>query len=217
MISMAKEEYIKVMILKPNQYPTIQMVKNELENYQHLVGDTLIECIDGYSPPNTTIICSEEGKLLGMKPNRALRADNGVGGVEVVDIVCGNMIICGIDFENDGEFISLSDEQITQINSMYYNVEIFFRHNNEFYAIKMGDRIDIDSNKINLTDPNTNEVRYKIECKDDYESIRVGMAINHLKSEVLRSMEFEHNVLNVKVNEILESAVDPFSDVWDDR
>jgi hypothetical protein len=59
-----------------------------LENFQKIV-DGYIEVVPFL--PDTVIICNEEGKLRGMKPNFYL------GSFPYGDLIMGTVIVCGVD------------------------------------------------------------------------------------------------------------------------
>ena len=65
------------------------------------------------------IIYHEEGKLLGLEPNRAIR-DPDTG--ELVDIICGTCFICGL---GEDDFCSLTAEQFEYYSALYQNPEVF--------------------------------------------------------------------------------------------
>lgn len=90
---------IRVMIKKPYEAPYTADIENELETLQGIVGGH-IECVPLPGVPGTTIICNEEGKLLGLAPNLL------IGG----DVICGTVAVAGIDGE---EFAGLRGRQIS--------------------------------------------------------------------------------------------------------
>ena len=71
------------------------------------------------SPPNhddtAVIICNDEGKLMGLEPNRYICTDEGIP----YDIVCGDFIIVDAPWDSD-EFGSLTEEQVRKYSIMYY-------------------------------------------------------------------------------------------------
>lgn len=73
---------IKVIIKKPeDEFGRLVEIENELEVFQNIVGG-YIETT-GYK--NLVIICNEEGKLRGMKPNLVFGTD----------MIVGTIIVCG--------------------------------------------------------------------------------------------------------------------------
>ena len=105
-----KENMITVLKIEVGEPPEIKEIPNELSCLQYEVGG-LIECI--YLDDGSIAVCNEEGKLNGMEPNRRLGAD----------IICGPFFICGDT--NDGDFASLSEEQIQKYSEMFAEIQAF--------------------------------------------------------------------------------------------
>ena len=103
---------LNLLLVKPNELPKKITIKNTLKEKQKLV-DGLIE--DVYLPNcnDVVLICNEEGKLLGLPPNRDIG----------YDIVCGDFLIVGDDPEL-GEDRSLTEEQITKYSKMFDELSI---------------------------------------------------------------------------------------------
>jgi hypothetical protein len=103
--NMAKEKHIIVVILEPEKPARVETIENTLANLQKIVGG-YIECVreEGFD-----IIINEEGKLLQLQPNFLI-----YGG----DYIAGTAIFAGVDY-NEGEFKSLTDEQIEFILSVF--------------------------------------------------------------------------------------------------
>lgn len=90
----------RILLKKVNCEPEVTEVDDTLEAKQALV-DGLIEVI--YVKKGLLLICNEEGKLDGLKPN--LLFD--------FDCIVGDCFFIGDDYEN-GDFKSLTDEQIEE-------------------------------------------------------------------------------------------------------
>jgi len=103
-----KEKKIKAIILEPNKVPEVKVIQNELDILQTIVGG-YIEVVreEGFD-----IIINEEGKLEDLEPNFKIYGGN--------DYIAGTVIFVGVDYEN-GEFASLTDEQIKFILSIFAN------------------------------------------------------------------------------------------------
>ena len=93
---------ITVVLAEPGKKAKVTEIENTLENLQKIVGG-YIECIYPFED-NVGLICNEEGKLIGLEPNRVLRDDDG----NSVDIIFGTFIITGL---TEDDFGSLTDEQ----------------------------------------------------------------------------------------------------------
>ena len=94
------EEKIKCLLVKPYELPKEIEIDNTLEAKQKLVGG-YIEHAFLPKDDSVVLICNEEGKINGMKPNRDIGHD----------IIFGPFLIVGNDFENGG-YKSLTSEQI---------------------------------------------------------------------------------------------------------
>ena len=105
-----KENMITVLKIEVGEPPKIKEIPNELSGLQHEVGG-LIECV--YLDDGSIAVANEEGKLNGMEPNRKLGAD----------IICGPFFICGDTL--DGDFASLSDEQIQKYSEKFAEIPGF--------------------------------------------------------------------------------------------
>ena len=105
-----KENMITVLKIEVGEPPKIKEIPNELSGLQHEVGG-LIECV--YLDDGSIAVVNEEGKLNGMEPNRKLGAD----------IICGPFFICGDSL--DGDFASLSEEQIQKYSEKFAEISAF--------------------------------------------------------------------------------------------
>ena len=94
------EKRIKCLLVEPYELPKEIEIDNTLEAKQKLVGGWIEQA---FLPKDDSVvlICNEEGKINGMKPNRDIEHD----------IIFGPFLIVGNDFENGG-YKSLTDEQI---------------------------------------------------------------------------------------------------------
>ena len=66
------QKNIKVLVVEPNKLPYEKVIKNNLEEKQKIV-DGLIEYVS--LDNNSLLVCNEEGKILGMEPNRIVGRD----------------------------------------------------------------------------------------------------------------------------------------------
>lgn len=97
---------IKILVVEPNKEPVEKIIHNRLKDKQHIVGG-LIEYASVPSDDNALVVCNEEGKLLGLKPNRKIGND----------IIAGTFLIVG---DNDtGEDRSLTKEQIEKYKNVF--------------------------------------------------------------------------------------------------
>ncbi len=111
-----KENCIKVLKVAPLQKPVVCYLENKLESLQEAVSIGaeyvgFIEIIE--LDERTCIIFNDEGKLIGLMPNRRLEND----------IICGGFYVAGQNAE--GELTSLTDEEIERYNKMFAFAEYF--------------------------------------------------------------------------------------------
>ena len=110
---------MRVLLVKPCQRPTVIDIDGTLESMQTLVGG-MIQAL--YLVDDTAaIICNDEGKLLGLPPNRMLFDPDSN---KVCDVVVGDFFVCNAppDAEN---FESLTEEQIERYTKRFQALEIF--------------------------------------------------------------------------------------------
>ena len=113
-----KEKQIKVLKVAPLDRPSVCYLDNRLSALQRAVSIEadyvgLIEIID--LDMRTCILCNEEGKLIGLMPNR--RIEN--------DIICGVFYVTGQDSE--GNLTSLTDEEIQYYTDRFSDIEYFMQ------------------------------------------------------------------------------------------
>jgi hypothetical protein len=108
---------IKGLFVKVKEKPVVVEFENTYKNLCEFVEGRL-EAV--YLDRNTCIYCNEEGKIFGLDGNRAL--DNG-------DVIAGNFIIVGDNEE--GENISLTEEQIEKCSKRFEKIECYICIKNE--------------------------------------------------------------------------------------
>ena len=96
---------MKVIIVKPQEEPVVAEIDSSLNAMQEVVGG-YIQAIYPFED-HVALICNEEGKLLGLPLNRALRAETG----EIYDIIAGTFILCGAPPDSE-HFTGLTTEQV---------------------------------------------------------------------------------------------------------
>ena len=116
------EEKIRVVYCEPGKTAKIAEIGTSLADLQQAVGGF----IEPYYPfeEAVCIVCNDEGKFNGMRPNRAVRNEDG----RIEDIIFGPFFICDCSTENFG---SLSDEQLQRYAEQFRYPEHFFRDIND--------------------------------------------------------------------------------------
>ena len=97
-----KEKIIKVLKIAPHCKPEIVELVNKLDNLQEAVSEGadsigLIEIIP--LTDTASLLCNEEGKLIGLEPNRRIG----------YDIICGTFYVVGEDREGNLTSLSAKD------------------------------------------------------------------------------------------------------------
>jgi hypothetical protein len=107
----------RVVVVEPGKAARIEYLSDlKLETLQHIVGG-FIECI--YNEEDAVLICNEEGKMMGLTPNRAIKNPYG----DIYDVIAGTFLFAGyryvdeIDFEE--ELCSLTEEQAVYLAAKY--------------------------------------------------------------------------------------------------
>ncbi|MBP2033384.1 hypothetical protein J2Z42_002087 [Clostridium algifaecis] len=99
---------MRVLIVQPQVRPYVAEIEEGLKPMQEIVGGS-IEMVD--LDENTNLVCNEEGKIRGLEGNRRIGRD----------IIAGTFFLCG--FNEDGESISLTDEQISKYYERFRELE----------------------------------------------------------------------------------------------
>lgn len=122
-----EKDTIKVIVCRPKETAQIIEIPHTLEQMQELV-DGYIQAIYPFDDP-VAIIANDEGKLIGLPLNRALRTEDG----QLYDIVAGTMFLCGLGEE---DFTSVPDNLLQKYYDMYKEPEIFVRIGGQIMAFK---------------------------------------------------------------------------------
>ena len=117
---------MRVLFIPCGKHPEIREIDGSLESMQQLVGG-LIQAVYPFDDP-VALICNDEGKLLGLPFNRALRNSEG----EIYDIISGAFFLCGL---GTADFIGLSDELISKYTMYYSAPEVFLKDQNGHIVI----------------------------------------------------------------------------------
>ena len=107
-----------VLMIEPGKAPRRLELSNSLEEMQKAVGG-FIQILYPFGEP-VALVCNEEGKLLGLPANRALRDESGA----VYDIVCGTFFLCGAPPDSD-TLGSLTEEQVSRYEQRFARPELF--------------------------------------------------------------------------------------------
>lgn len=132
LIPQQEKRTIQVVMLEPGKVARVEEIEASLEGLQKAVGG-YIEAIYPFEE-QVCIICNEEGKLNGMRLNRAIYAEpqEKNGRREMIDIIAGPCFICDC---SGNDFGSLSPEQQREYLEKFKNPERFARIGGELIAI----------------------------------------------------------------------------------
>lgn len=89
-----EEKCLHVLVVEPLKAPYPADIPHTLSAMQAVVGGT-IQSLTPYSDP-VAIVCNDDGKLIGLEPNRILRDKYG----SPCDYLCGTFFVCGLGEED---------------------------------------------------------------------------------------------------------------------
>lgn len=108
-----------ILLVSPGQVPQKITIKDTLDAMQRTVGGP-IQAVYPFEEP-VALICHEEGKLLSLPLNRALRSpDTG----EIYDIIAGDFFLCAAPPDRE-RFESLTGDQLERYAQIFRTPEIF--------------------------------------------------------------------------------------------
>ncbi|MCD8216758.1 MAG: DUF3846 domain-containing protein [Clostridiales bacterium] len=123
-----EKEKIDVLLVEPGKPPRPYRIGTELEDLQAAVGG-YIQVVYPFDE-KVGIICNDEGKLIGLPLNRALRDEKG----EIYDILTGNFLITGLTEESFG---SLTPDQMERYEKRFHLPEIFVKMGKGIMAVPL--------------------------------------------------------------------------------
>ena len=115
-----------VLAVLPGKAPERIELDGSLESMQEFVGGT-IQALYPFPDP-VAIVCNDDGKLMGLEHNRALRDDSG----NIYDILCGPFFICGLGEE---DFTSLPEDLLQKYAKLFQHPELFLRINGALMVV----------------------------------------------------------------------------------
>lgn len=129
-----KAKTVKALMVEPNKHPCVVDLKTDLDSLQKAVSigadyQGLIEFV--WLEDNVSLLLNEEGKLIGLDPNRRFYDD----------ILCGVFYV--VAENDDGELISLTSEQQEHYSKLFYTPDVIDKASIEntifFRLFKAGD------------------------------------------------------------------------------
>ena len=119
---------MKVIVIEPQKKPVVRNINSGLEAMQKIVGGS-IEAVYPFHEP-VALICNEEGKLLNLPLNRALRDGDGA----VYDIIFGTFFLCAAPPDSD-RFEGLNDQQVKTYLDRFALPEIFLNVDGDIFIL----------------------------------------------------------------------------------
>ena len=119
---------MQIVIVEPKKKPIVQDIVAGLESMQKIVGGS-IEAVYPFAD-SVALICNEEGKLLNLPLNRALRDDEG----NVYDIISGTFFVCAAPPDSD-HFAGLTDQQVKTYMERFVMPEMFLNVGGDLFVL----------------------------------------------------------------------------------
>ena len=107
-----------VLQIAPGQHPKPIEIDNDLKALQQAVGGSIGASYPFEDP--VAIVYNDDGKLMGLPLNRALRDEHG----QTYDVLTGNFLVVGLGKE---DFASLSPELAQKYEQHFHQPETFIR------------------------------------------------------------------------------------------
>ena len=119
---------MQAVVVEPKKKPMVQDIDAGLESMQKIVGGS-IQAIYPFDEP-VALICNEEGKLLNLPLNRALRDNEG----NVYDIISGRFFVCAAPPDSD-RFADLTDQQVKTYMESFAMPEMFLNVGGDLFVL----------------------------------------------------------------------------------
>jgi len=110
---------MRILVVEPMKAPYEKEIAGDLKSMQAVVGG-FIQAVYPFEDEELALICNEEGKLIGLPFNRALRDEDG----SICDIIAGTFFLCRAPADSE-RFESLTDEQIEFGYKRFWSTTIF--------------------------------------------------------------------------------------------
>ena len=123
---------IQVLIVEPHLRPHGAIICPSLRSMQDIVGGCIQVVHDGLLNDDAVIVCNEEGKLVGLPANRALRDSRS----KVQDVICGTFMVVGTAGE---DFTSLTPRQFADWTDRFLYCEQMIYFNDKIVAVPIAE------------------------------------------------------------------------------
>ena len=125
-----EENTLSVLKIAPGQHPQQVEIDKNLKALQQAVGGS-IDAVYPFADP-VAIICNDEGKLMGLPLNRALRDEDG----QMYDAVAGDFLVVGLGEE---DFASLTPELAQKYEEHFHQPEDFIQLGHRMMIVRVPD------------------------------------------------------------------------------
>ena len=126
-----KGNTLSVLQIAPGQYPKQVEIDNDLKALQQAV-DGSIGTSYPFADDSVAIVYNDNGKLMGLPLNRALRDEDG----QMYDAVAGTFLVVGLGEE---DFASLSPEMAQKYEQLFHQPETFLKLGNRLLVLPVPD------------------------------------------------------------------------------
>ena len=126
-----EENTLSVLKIAPGQYPQQVEIDNDLKALQQAVGGFIGASYPFVDDP-VAIVYNDNGKLMGLPLNRALRDESG----EAYDVIAGTFLVIGLGEE---DFASLSPELAQKYEKQFHQPEDFIRLGHRIVVVRVPD------------------------------------------------------------------------------
>ena len=125
------ENTLSVLKIAPGQYPQQVEIDNDLKALQEAVGG-FIGASYPFADDPIAIVYNDDGKLMGLPLNRALRDEDG----QMYDAVAGTFLVVGLDEE---DFAFLTPELAQKYEQLFHQPEAFLKLGNRLLVLPVPD------------------------------------------------------------------------------
>ena len=127
---LSEKKMLDVLLVKPNEHPRNVSIGAELEDLQQAVGGSIGASYPFEDP--VAIVYNDDGKLMGLPLNRALRDEDG----QMYDAVAGTFLVVGLGEE---DFASLTPEMAQKYERLFHQPEDFIRLGHRMMVVRVPD------------------------------------------------------------------------------
>ena len=127
---MNDDNKIEVILVQPMREAQVIEIDNDLASMQEVVDGYIEE----YMPfeDDAAIVCNEEGKMMGLVPNRAIYDQDG----HMQEVICGSFFICHAPIDSE-EFESLPEDMKKKYMEKFKAPDRFFMTAEGIKAVKL--------------------------------------------------------------------------------